>query len=78
MSLYSACPSFPATDLGDGVHPPAWVLVCARGLLFCFSRVAVYLACMSIIGGAYTTRSIMGGVKAGYMKVLKVRIISCS
>lgn len=38
--------------------------------------VVVYLACMSIIGGAYTTKSIMGSVKAGYMKVLQARIFS--
>jgi len=44
----------------------------ANNLIVAPIQTFVYLACMSIIGGAYTTKSIMGGVKAGYMKVLKV------
>ena len=70
LVLYDPTRCYPVTDLND--HMCAACLLGCHSL-FCFPNVTVYLACMSIIGGAYTTKSIMGGVKAGYMKVLKVR-----
>jgi len=44
----------------------------ANNLIIAPIQSFVFLACMSIISGAYTSRSILSGVKAGYMKVLKV------